>query len=221
MLLLPAAGALWGEPGAVRWRRLLVPALVLAGVVLAVNLPFAVLSPESWAWFFRFNAGRGAENSAWHALGISRGTALELLSAGPLLAASAFALWAAARVVRRQGEAGRAVRLGAALALTLWIATNKVWSPQYALYGFLAGAVAAAPTSLFLALSAMSVADFHLAFEVRARRWEPWFRDHLVDPGSVIRTLLWLALAAWISRALWRAARAQAGPDGISSPSTR
>ncbi len=214
----PALAALAAESGRGPLVRF---AAGLGAALLAVNLPFALAAPEGWSWFLRFNAGRGAENSIWNALGVPRGPLLELLSTGPLLAATCVACAAAWRAARGGGDVARTVRLGAALALTVWIATNKIWSPQYALYGFLAGAVAAAPTSLFLALSAMSVADFHLAFEVRARRWEPWFRDHLVDPGSVIRTLLWLALAAWISRALWRAARAQAGPDGISSPSTR
>ena len=99
------------------------------------------------------------------------------------------------------------MRLGTALGLVVWIATNKVYSPQYALYGFLAGALAAAPLPHFVALSVVSVLDFHLAFEVRARRWEPWFRDWLVEPGNVVRTLLWLALAAWIARALLAASR--------------
>jgi hypothetical protein len=88
----------------------------------------------------------------------------------------------------------------------VWIATNKIWSPQYALWGFLAGALSAAPLVLFLVLSAVSVADFHLAFEVRARSWDPAFRDGLWHPMNVVRSLLWLALAVWIARALWRAA---------------
>jgi hypothetical protein len=216
VLLLPAAGALWGgaEPG--RGRRLTISALVMAGVILVVNLPVAVLAPEGWSWFFRFNAGRGAENSAWHALGLPPGPLLELVSAGPLLAASAFALWAS-RAAARQGEAGRAVRLGAALALTVWIATNKVWSPQYALYGFLAGALVAAPWPLFAPLSAVSLLDYWVAFEVRGRRWDPGFRDHLFHPVGLVRTLLWLALAAWMARELWREARVcaeSAAPDG-------
>jgi hypothetical protein len=201
----PALAAL----AAARPRRdLTVFALVLAAVLLAVNLPFALLAPDNWSWFFRFNAGRGAENSVWHALGVAPGPLLELLSAGPLLAATAFASWAATRTARASGDAARAVRLGAALALVAWVATNKVWSPQYALYGFLAGAVAAAPASLFLALTAVSVADFHIAFEVRARLWEPAFRDRLFHPDGVVRTILWLVLAAWIGRELWRVARA-------------
>jgi hypothetical protein len=198
----PMLGARAGAPRAL-------VALLAAGAAtaLAVNLPFALLAPDGWSWFFRFNAGRGAENSAWDALRVPPGPLLEALSAAPLLAASALAAWAAARTARAGGDRGRAVRLGAALALVVWIATNKIWSPQYALYGFLAGALAAAPASLFVALSAASVADFHLAFEVRARRWEPAFRDLVWQPGNVARTLLWLALAAWIGRELLRCAR--------------
>ena len=102
----------------------------------------------------------------------------------------------------------------AALALVVWIATNKIWSPQYALYGFFAGALAAAPLSLFLVLSAISALDFHLAFEVRARAWEPAFRDALWHPANVVRTVLWLVLAAFIARELWRAARTPPAPAG-------
>ena len=176
--------------------------VALVGVLLALNLPFAFAAPDAWGWFFRYNAARGAENSIWEALAVPRGPLLEVLGLAPLAVAAAAAFGAAALAARRGGDAARAVRLGTALVLVAWIASNKVFSPQYALYGFLAGALAAAPLPLFLALSAVSIADFHLAFEVRARSWEPWFRDRLVEPGHVVRTLLWLVLAAWIARAL-------------------
>ncbi len=220
VLVLPAAGALWGESApAGRWRRLVAPALVLAAVLLVVNLPVAVIAPEGWSWFFRFNAGRGAENSAWQALGIPPGPLLELLSSGPLLCASAFGAWAAAQAARRQGDVPRAVRLGAALALTLWIATNKVWSPQYALYGFLAGALVAAPWSLFGPLTAVSLLDYWAAFEVRGRRWEPGFRDHVFHPVGLVRTVLWVVLAAWMVRELWRTTRGGGQTRGGGSAS--
>jgi hypothetical protein len=189
----------------------------IAGTLLLVNLPLALGAFEGWSWFFRFNAGRGAENSIWQSLRVPPGLALELLSAAPLLAATAFGALAVARAARRGGDAARAVRLATALALVAWIATNKVYSPQYALYGFFAGALAAAPLPLFLVLSAVSAADYHLAFEVRARRWDPAFHDHLVLPGHVVRTLLWLALAAWIARALWRTLREPAA-DRSAAP---
>ncbi|WP_243338267.1 hypothetical protein [Anaeromyxobacter soli] len=205
-LVPPALAALASRPGP-RLRALLRYAAALAGVVLAVNLPFALAAPERWSWFFRFNAGRGAENSIWDALAIPRGPLLEALSAGPLALAALAGAAATFLAARRGGDAPRAARLATALALVVWIATNKVWSPQYALYGFLAGALAAAPATLFAALTAASIWDFHVAFEVRARRWEPWFRDHLFHPTAVVRTLLWLVLAALVARALWREAR--------------
>ncbi|ABS24393.1 membrane protein [Anaeromyxobacter sp. Fw109-5] len=215
--LVPAALA---ALAATRPRALLRYAVVFAGVVLAVNLPFALAAPERWSWFFRFNAGRGAENSVWQALAVPRGPLLEALSAGPLAAAAIAGAVATACAARRGGDAARAARLATALALVVWIATNKVWSPQYALYGFLAGALAAGPAALFAALTAVSIWDFHVAFEVRARRWEPWFRDHLFHPTAVVRTLLWLALAALIARALWREARgpADAATGGRAGP---
>lgn len=220
VLVLPAVGALWGgAPAGERWRRLLPPAAALGAAVLVVNLPVAALAPRAWAWFFEFNAGRGAENSAWQALGVPRGELLELLSSGPLLAASAFALWAAARTARAGGDPGRAVRLGAALALTAWIATNKVWSPQYALYGFLAGALVAAPWALFGPLSAISLLDYWAAFEVRGRRWDPAFTAHVFHPVGLVRTALWLVLAAWLARELWREARGAGARAGAYPPS--
>jgi len=205
-VLVPAVGP--ALAGAGRPRRLLAFGGGLAAAIAVVNLPVALAASEGWAWFFRFNAGRGAENSAWHALAIPRGPLLEVLGTGPLVAASLLAAWAAFRAARSGAGTARVVRLGVALALVAWIATNKVWSPQYALYGFLAGALAAAPGWLWVPLSAISVADFHIAFEVRARNWEPWFRDHVFFPDALVRTALWLALAGWIALALVREARA-------------
>ena len=176
-------------------------------VTALVNVPLAVAAWDGWIWFFRFNAGRGAENSLWHALRVPPGPLLEVLSTAPLAVAAAVGAWAAFRVARRGDDPGRAVRLGTAFALVVWIATNKIWSPQYALYGFLAGALAAAPLGAFLALVAISVADFHLAFQVRALEWDPWFRDVVWHPGNVARTIAWLLLAAWIWARLAREAR--------------
>jgi hypothetical protein len=195
----------------------------LVAVLLAVNLPFALARFDTWSWFFRYNAGRGAENSLWDALGLRAGPLLDVLSAAPLAAAALLGALATARAARAGGENGvRAARLATALALVVWIATNKVWSPQYALYGFLAGAVAGAPWPLFLALSLTSALDFHLAFEVRARGWEPAFRDGVWHPANVGRSLLWLVLAAWLARALWRASlRNSATRPGSPRPSAR
>jgi len=212
--LAPAAfGALAasGRRPGLRW------AATAAAVLLAVNLPLALLAFDGWSWFFRYNAARGAENSVWHALGGPAGRALDLASLGPVALAGLFALWGAWRCGRRGGDASRAARLGTAFTLVTWIALNKVWSPQYALYGFLAGALAAAPGWLFAALTAVSLADYHLEFEVRARDWAPWFVENLVKPSELLRTGLWLALATWIAAALWREVTGDG--DRVSSPS--
>jgi Glycosyltransferase family 87 len=209
--LVPAAfGALGAtsRPALRRW------AVVAAGLLLALNLPLALVAFDGWSWFFRFNAARGAENSVWHALGGPAGGWLDLAWLGPVALTGLAALLGTWRCARRGGDAARAARLGTALVLVAWIALNKVWSPQYALYGFLAGALVAAPGWLFAALTAVSVADYHLEFEVRARDWSPGFVEALVKPSELLRTGLWLVLAAWIGAALWREARRP-----LSSPS--
>jgi hypothetical protein len=212
LALVPFAAAALGTR-APRARLVRFLAALTAAIAL-LNVPLALAAPDGWSWFFRYNAARGAENSIWDALGPKSGALLDALSIAPVAISCAFGAFAASRAAAGGAGPGRAVRLATALALVVWIATNKVWSPQYALYGFLAGALAGAPLSHFLVLSAVSAADFHLAFEVRARRWDPWFRDDVWHPANVVRTALWLAFAAWIARELWREsrfARASAG----------
>jgi hypothetical protein len=213
--LVPPAAALLAAPG--RRRELLAFAGALAAALVAVNLPVALAAFDGWSWFYRFNAGRGAENSLWDALRVPRGPVLEALSTAPLLLASAYGALATSRTAApakaREGgtavarDGARAARLAAALTLVVWIATNKIWSPQYALYGFFAGAIAGGPLPLFVVLSAVSVLDFHLAFEVRARGFDAAFRDGIWQPANAVRAVLWLTLAGWIARELWRTAR--------------
>ncbi|HZZ86272.1 MAG TPA: glycosyltransferase 87 family protein [Anaeromyxobacteraceae bacterium] len=201
--LVPGAvGLLWRRP-----RDLARFGGAFAAALLALNLPVALAAPESFAWFFRFNGRRGAENSIWEALPLALSpAALNRITAVPLLLAAGVA-GAAAWLARPRWGSFAAVRLGTALVLVTWITVNKVWSPQYALYALLAGALAAAPRAWMGALSAMAVLDYWLAFEYRARGMDRWFRDHAVFPGEWVRTALFVAFAAWLARALWRAAR--------------
>jgi hypothetical protein len=212
-LVPPAVALLAAAPPRARLARL-VGALV--ATLVLVNLPFALASYDRWSWFFRFNAGRGAENSLWDALGLRAGPLLEVLSAAPVAVAGVLGALATYRAARAGADGARAARLATAGSLVVWIATNKIWSPQYALYGFLAGAIAAAPRSLFVALSAVSVLDFHLAFEVRARGWDPAFRDGVWHPMNVARGVLWLVLAVWIAREVWRASRPPPGAPAVA-----
>ena len=110
-------------------------------------------------------------------------------TAAPSPSVSAWRAAPAARV--------RAVRLGTAFVLVTWIATNKVWSPQYALYAFAAGALVAAPRWLFAALAAISVVDYHLAFEVRAERGITWFFDRWYYAEEIVRSAVYAAFLAW------------------------
>jgi len=213
VLLPPAAGALAGSGG----RRALIGAAgAFAAVFLAVNGPVAAVAPEGWAWFWSFHAARGAENSAWELLRLAGPLAplagdagfLNRATALLLLAAAAFAGWCALR--SPPDAAQRSVRLGTAFLLVFWIAVNKVWSPQYLLYAFAAGAIASAPAGFFWPLCAATVVDYHLAFEARASRGLVRILDVPYAIESGLRTALLLAFAAWLGRALWRAARRSA-----------
>jgi hypothetical protein len=208
--LLPAAiGALAGRRS---FGALARAGAAFLAVTLAVNLPVALAAPENWAWFWRFNGARSAENSVWEVAGVKDPGVLNVLAGGFLLAAAV----AAAVMAHRAAPAwrGRAVRLGTALVLVAWVATNKVWSPQYALYAFTAGALVAGPRFLFVALAAVSVVDYHLAFEVRAGRSLFWFFDAWYYAEEVLRSAVYAALAAWLVIELRATGRAGAPAAG-------
>lgn len=218
--LLPvAAGVLLRRGDGRALARLAIAAVV---VFAAVNVPVAAVAPAGWGWFWRFNAQRGAENSIWEVL--RRWAPAAHLASDPafLNAASGAALaaavaWAVAAGLRRaagpQGPADRdalLVRLGAALIVVVWIATNKVWSPQYALWACAAGALAAAPPWLFALHAVLAAVDYHVAFEARASRGLVRYFDATYTAEELVRFAAYAALAAWIARALRRAARAPA-----------
>jgi hypothetical protein len=193
--LLP--GAIGEMAGRRRFGALLRAGGAFVGVTLLLNLPVALAAPGNWGWFWRFNGARSAENSVWEVLRVKDPAVLNVL-AGAFLVAAALA---AAVVAWRAAPASRfrAVRLGTALVLVAWVATNKVWSPQYALYAFAAGALVSGPRWLFLALAAVSIVDYHLAFEVRAGRGMFWFFDAWYYAEEVVRTAVYTAFAAWLA----------------------
>jgi hypothetical protein len=207
--LLP--GAISAMASGRRWAGLARAGAAFLLVTLAVNLPVALAAPGNWSWFWRFNGGRSAENSVWEVLGVTSPPLLNALASAVLLAAvlaSALLAWRAAPASR-----WRAVRLGTALVLVAWVASNKVWSPQYALYAFAAGALVAGPRWLFLALAAISVVDYHLAFEVRAERGVFWFFDGWYYAEELVRTAIYAAFAGWILRELLATRAARAGRE--------
>jgi hypothetical protein len=224
LALVPAFVGADARPGA--RRGLLTCGVAFAAVTLAVNLPVALAAPEGWSWFWRFNAGRGAENSVWELLRMSPQLAhlvfdapfLNVLGAALVTAAGALSAALAARAARR--DPARAVRLAAAFVLVVWIGTNKVWSPQYALWACAAGALAAAPRALLALHAVVAVADYHVAFEARASRGLVHYFDALYLTEEAIRFGAYVLLAAWTARELWRLGRASTeGPaPGADAP---
>jgi hypothetical protein len=209
------------------WRALAAGAAAFAGVTLAVNLPVLAASPSNWSWFWRFNGGRHAENSVWEVLRhfpALKPLALDaaFLNAATLLvlaAAASFAGWGAWRAsgpTAREGASSRAVRLALGIVLVTWVATNKVYSPQYALYVAFAGALAAAPASLFWAVSAMSAVDYHVAFETRASRGLVHYFDAVYTGEELVRTAIYAALVVWLARELLRLGRPAPAPAEIA-----
>ena len=183
---------------------------------LVVNLPFLLLAPANWAYFWRFNAQRGAENSTFELLRLSPRlahlardpAALNAVTLALLLAAVALAAWAAYAAGAAEGrERLEVVRLGTAFILVVWIATNKVWSPQYALWAFAAGALASAPGWLFALQALLAPLDYHVAFEARSSRGLIRFFDRVYFGEEALRSLAYLLFALWLGRALLRAAR--------------
>ncbi len=207
--LLP--GAISAMASGRRWAGLVRAGAAFLLVTLAVNLPVALTAPGNWSWFWRFNGGRSAENSVWEVLGVTSPPLLNALASAVLLAAvltAALLAWRAAPASR-----WRAVRLGTALVLVAWVASNKVWSPQYALYAFAAGALVAGPRWLFLALAAVSIVDYHLAFEVRAERGVLWFFDGWYYAEELLRTAIYAAFAGWILLELLATRAARTGRE--------
>ena len=229
--LFPAA-LLPGVLGAFARRRafgaLAAGGAAFVAVTVAVNLPVALAAPRNWTWFWRFNGGRHAENSIWEVLRhvpalkpLALDAAfLNFVTLALLAGAAAFAAWGAWRASgegRSEAESSRAVRLALGVVLVTWIATNKVYSPQYALYVALAGALAAAPTSLFWAVSAISAIDYHVAFETRASRGLIRYFDAVYTAEEIVRTLIFAALLAWLARELLRmGGRARGGAEGAT-----
>jgi hypothetical protein len=108
--------------------------MAAAGAWLIVNLPFALIAPDGWWTFFRFNAERPAEyDSLWrvacYAGACASDGSINILSLG-LTAAGTALIWRARS--RRDPEFGRWTMAFPLVAM--FVLTNKVWSPQYGLW---------------------------------------------------------------------------------------
>jgi len=152
-------------PALVRW---LVP-FTAVGVVVMV--PLLVVAPSNTLWFFRYNTLRMQKDSVWVLAGKVLGTTVvsnQVVNAASLVAVAA-ALGYGAWMVWQAGvaEQSRAVALGSALAVMVWMMANKVWNPQYVVWVFAAGAIVSAPARFGVALGVASVYDWWYEFVVR------------------------------------------------------
>ena len=207
-----------GDPAPRALVRWLLPFTVVSALVM---VPFLVVAPSNTLWFFRFNGQRLQKDSVWLLAGKVLGTtvvgnqvvnALSLVMVAAALGYGAWAVWRAGAA-----EQSRAVALGSALAVMVWMMVNKVWNPQYVLWVFAAGAVVSAPARFGVALGAASVYDWWYEFVVRVP-------DH-TGPNS------WLGYLSIMARllvvglmAVWTVGQLRslvAGPSRVADPSLR
>ncbi|MGH2740140.1 MAG: glycosyltransferase 87 family protein [Actinomycetota bacterium] len=170
------------------------------GAWLVVNLPIAILAPEAWSYFFRFNSTRPADwDSLWylaqrHGLPIST-TVVNVLSAVAFVGVSAL-VW---KVVSSRNPRFRAWTFGFPL-LVAFLLAGKVYSPQFSLW-LLPWFVLALPNwRLFLLFSVTDVAVFVTRFqffaELQGVGGVPfgWFEAAIIARALV----LVICLVAWV-----------------------
>ena len=112
-------------------------------------VPFAIVARDNWWWFFRFNSRRPPDFSIWNAARTSRPSAPSTCSRSG---------WLASRPCSRACAPSRFH--GVAFVIAVWMATNKVSSPQYSLWVFAAAALVSAPWRIWWALVVASIFDF-------------------------------------------------------------
>ena len=121
-----------------RMRAFWVTAGSAAAAWLAVNLPVMIAAPSGWDYFYWLSDHRGADwGSIWYFFEYLRWPLLGTTSVPTLnlLSLAAFCL-ACAGIVVLALAAPRRPRLPQLLflVLALFLATNKVWSPQYVIW---------------------------------------------------------------------------------------
>jgi hypothetical protein len=105
-----------------------------AAAWLVVNLPFAVLAPEGWSYFFTFSQERGQDfGSLWLALGIL-GVGVSPVALNAAATVSLLALCAGIAVLILTAPRPPRIAQVAFLVVAAFLVTNKVYSPQFVLW---------------------------------------------------------------------------------------
>lgn len=153
----------------------------------AINVPVALANWDNWLYFFTFNTDRGAGSGLWVLFPtltpaeVNRVSAIALVVGG--LVSVALALRARHTVV---------VPLSAVLLLW-WMFVNKVFSPQYVLWIFLALALLRTPATLWVSMVAVDIGHYAvsmlLLFSLRFENGDlvGWQSTHLRTPLEVVR----------------------------------
>jgi uncharacterized membrane protein len=103
-----------------------------AGAWVLLNLPVLLAHPDGWMEFWRFNAGRGAEfGSLWYAL---EGFGLSVPAVNAVALAVFGALLAGTAALTLRARRPLDLAQLACLVVGAFLLTNKVYSPQYALW---------------------------------------------------------------------------------------
>lgn len=179
------------------------------GTCVAVNLPFAIAGFHNWAFFFSFNATRGA---AGIIATFGNHVALQdAVIAVAVLASIAVGL----RLVLRGGSPERA----AAYTFVVFLVINKVYSPQYTLWLLVMALIAEWPIWTILLLTMVGLADYYGTFATL-------FITNASVPHSSVTTWWEQMVAPWVGRALYLGVVASAvgaavfgrGPSAASSP---
>lgn len=165
---------------------------IAAGVVVIVNAPVAAAAFDNWRYFFTFNSDRPPDFAIWNALSVTSPAVVNV--------ASLVCVGAAALVALAYGRTPAASRYALALVIAVWLATNKISSPQFSLWLFAAAAMVAAPWRIFGALVVVSTFDFLCELWLYPRHA---LALHPVVAVMVIaRTAATLWFAAWCFRRL-------------------
>jgi hypothetical protein len=199
-----------------RWRDLATIATLFAFGSAAINLPLARANREGWSYFFRLNNERNAEPSIWTLLPPLtipeiNTASLALLALGGLI----FAL------IALRARAPVTPLLGATL-LVWWLFVNKIYSPQYGLWVYLALALLATSRLLWGAFAIFDAAYYFASFQILYTAMlqidilVEWQTRYLVHPLVAVRLVLLAAITAAGVYALWQLS--QQRPATVRAP---
>lgn len=193
-----------------RWRSIGVIGGLFALGSAAINLPLALANRDGWAYFFTFNDARDAEPSIWTVL---PGLTTPQVNLASLVAMVGGALLLAALALRRPATAF--LPLGAAVLLW-WLFVNKIYTPQYGLWVYLALALLGVPRSYWQAFVLFDLAYYFASFQLlftslfgpilRSDALVLWQTRYLIEPLVVVRLGLLALFVAWAVRELARRA---------------